>query len=340
MGRLQPLRLRGRYVNPTRPKTPKAGEVPGGNDFAAFLRWRRERQRHPKEFDVPRAPAGASHPEAAREGVHATWIGHSSTLLQLDGRSYLLDPVWSERIGGVVKRMTAPGVDWKTLPRIDALVVSHNHLDHLDAPTVKRLPRETPVFCPVGVGEWFRRRGFRDVVERSWWEAAPSGEHKLTFVPAQHFSGRTLWDRDRSLWGGWVLQGDRGGSAYYAGDSGYFRGFREIGESFPGLDLAIIPVGAYVPRWFMAPVHVDPPEAGQAFLDVGARVMMPVHWGAFRMADEPIDEPPHALRAWWKEKGLPEERLRVPALGERITLRRAPADAAGTRRAEGIERLP
>src|SRR5581483_7499626 len=164
--------------------------------------------------------------------------------------------------------------------------------------------------------------GFTSVVERSWWEDALLDGHRLTCVPAQHFSGRTPWGRDRTLWAGWVVEGARGSKVYFAGDSGYFAGFREIGEAFPGLDLALIPIGAYAPRWFMAPVHVDPPEAGQAFLDCGAKTLLPIHWGAFRLADEPIDEPPKVLQAWWEQQKLDPARLKVPKLGESFDIRK------------------
>lgn len=330
MERLQPLRIKGRYVNPG-PDGPVHQVDEGESDLKKFLEWRRTRKPHPASFDVPRVEVPGDVPGPAREGIAATWIGHSSTLLQMDGRSYLIDPVWSSRLAGVVKRYTAPGLPWEALPAIDALVLSHNHYDHMDAATLKRLPRETPVFCPTGVGKWLRKRGFTRVTEQGWWEAAELDGHRVTCVPAQHFSGRTPFDRDASLWGGFVLDGDRGSRAYYMGDSGYTRAFRQIGHHFPGIDLALVPVGAYEPRWFMAAVHVDPAEAGQAFLDLGARHMLPVHWGAFRLADEAIDEPPRVLRAWWAGNGLPSGRLLVPALGERVVVpSRAPPLAGPT----------
>ena len=311
--------MRGRYVNRGAPRG-QGGEE-GEGQLRQFLKWRRERRglvRGP--FHVAKARVDAPLPPPPEAGIAATWVGHSSVVLQLDGRTYLADPVWSDRVGGVVKRLTPPGIPWEAVPPVDALLVSHNHYDHLDAPTVARLPKGTPVLCPVGVGRWFRRRGFTRVTERSWWESADLDGHRATFVPAQHFSGRTLWDRDRSLWGGWVVQGHWGSTAYFAGDSGYFPGFREIGAAFPRIDLAMIPIGAYTPRWFMSPVHVDPHEAGQAFLDVGARAMLPIHWGTFRLADEAIDEPPKVLAQWWREKGLDAARLHLPALGERVAL--------------------
>lgn len=323
---LQPKLVRGRFVNPEPIAfipPPWGGERGTEPTFRDFWRWRRTRAKHPEAWHVPRVePAPAALPPPPPAGIAATWVGHSSVVLQIDGRTILLDPVWSRRLAGglVVPRYTPPGIPWSALPRLDALVVSHNHFDHLDAPTIQRVPRSVPVYCPARVGPWFRARGFDDITELSWWESAKLGAHALTFVPAQHFSGRTMFDRDRTLWGGWVVEGPEGSVAYFAGDSGYFSGFKEIGARFPRIDLAMVPAGAYEPRWFMSAVHVDPAEAGQAFLDTNARNLLPIHWGTFRLADEPIDEPPRALSRWWDEEGLDRARLHVPALGGTVRL--------------------
>jgi len=334
--RMQPLVVNGRFVNPgflgsaARGPMPEEGAAAEAGDvaqerggFRTFLKWQRERRAkrklEPKTLDVPRVEPTptAPLPAAPSSGIQLTWVGHSTVVLQLDGKCYLTDPVWSTRIGGVVKRKTAPGIPMSALPRVDAVLQSHNHYDHLDARTLARLPKDTPVFCTTGVGAWFRKRRFTRVTERSWWEAGRLDDHDVTCVPAQHFSGRTLWDRDRTLWGGWVVQGPRS-SAYFAGDSGYCAAFAQVGEQFPRLDLAMMPIGAYEPRWFMSPVHVDPAEGGQAFLDTGARAMLPIHWGTFRLADETVDEPPRVLRAWWEERKLDPARLLLPKMGETI----------------------
>lgn len=323
---LQPRIVNGRFVNPGPIETippPWGGERGAEPTFRDFWRWRKTRPDHPKAWHVPRVePPPSFLPPPPASGIAATWVGHSSVVLQIDGKTLLCDPVWSKRLAGglVVPRYTAPGIPMSALPRIDALLLSHNHYDHLDAPTIQRLPRSTPVICPARVGPWFRGRGFDDITELSWWEATKLDGHAIAMVPAQHFSGRTGFDRDRTLWGGYVVEGPEGHVAYFAGDSGYFAGFREIGERFPRIDLCMMPVGAYEPRWFMAPVHVSPQEAGQAFLDTNARAMLPIHWGTFRLADEPIDEPPRALATWWDEKGLDRARLRVPALGGTVAL--------------------
>ena len=320
---LQPLREKGRFKNPGAPRTQwTPGEKGSEVGWRDFWDWQRHRSKHPTTWDVPQAPRVEKLPAPPAKGIATTWIGHSSVVLQLDGKTYLCDPVWSKRLasGLVVPRYTPPGQPWEALPRIDALLVSHDHYDHLDAPTVKRLPRDMPVFTGLGVGRWFERRGFTRVTEMTWWDEAKLDGHRVTYVPAQHFSGRTITGRDRTLWGGFVVEGSEGSVAYFAGDSGWFDGFREIGERFPRIDLAFIPVGAYKPRWFMAPVHVDPVEGGQAFVACGAKRMIPIHWGTFRLADEAIDEPPRVLREWWQEQGLDPARLVVPALGETVHL--------------------
>lgn len=217
------------------------------------------------------------------------------------------------------------GVRWEDLPPVDAVVISHNHYDHLDAPTLRRLPGNTPLFVPAGLARWCRRRGFTRVTELDWWEAAelPAGEGaavRFDFVPAHHWSKRTLTDTCRSLWGGWVLtDGATGGRVYFAGDSGYGHWFREIGRRYPGVDLALLPVGAYDPRWWLRDVHTDPEEAVRACQDVGARHMAPMHWATFVLSAEPVLEPLTRVRAAWERTGRPREQLwDLPVGGSRV----------------------
>jgi L-ascorbate metabolism protein UlaG (beta-lactamase superfamily) len=217
-------------------------------------------------------------PDAAPGTVAVTWAGHASWVIRIGGLTVLTDPVWSRRIPGTPARVTPVGVPWPQVPPVDAVVISHNHYDHLDAPTLKRLPRDTALFVPAGLAAWCRRRGFTRVTELDWWEAAELGGVRFDFVPAHHWSRRGLRDTCRSLWGGWVL-GDRSGRrVYFAGDTGYGHWFGEIGRAHPGIDLALLPIGAYAPRWMLSPVHTDPEEAVQAFLDLGATAMAPMHW--------------------------------------------------------------
>lgn len=279
----------------------------------------RRRQVHP-----PGPPAPRAQPDLALIGNGAgpprvTWIGHSSFLGSLGGGHFLIDPVFSSRVGWVVPRYVPSGLRPSDLPELDALLVTHSHYDHLDRRSITALPRRTPVVVPLGLGRWFRRRGFGEVTELNWWESAQSGTLKITLVPARHWSRRRLLDTNRTLWGGFVVQ-SRGHSIYHSGDSAWFDGFAEIGRRFPELGTALLPIGAYSPRWFMEHHHLNPEQAGEAFLAVGARQFVPMHWGTFKLTDEPLQEPIERLRRWWGQADRGSRRLTVPAIGQTVTL--------------------
>ncbi|MFI5618971.1 MBL fold metallo-hydrolase [Streptomyces sp. NPDC051567] len=271
--------------------------------------------------DLPYAPAPL--PAVAPGTVCVTWAGHASWVLRTGGLTVLTDPVWSRRILGTPARMTPVGVGWAHLPPVDAVVISHNHYDHLDAPTLKRLPRHTALFVPAGLARWCRRRGFTRVTELDWWESAELDGVRFDFVPAHHWSKRSLTDTCRTLWGGWVLTDTRSPAprkVYFAGDTGYGHWFGEIGRHHPGIDLALLPVGAYAPRWWLGDVHTDPEEAVRACLDLGARRMAPMHWATFVLSAEPVMEPLHRARAAWSRAGLPREDLWDLPIGASRTL--------------------
>jgi len=258
-------------------------------------------------------------PPARGQGARITWLGHSSFLVQLDGVSLLVDPVLGDRMGpaGVMSRNVPPALRPEELPHIDASLVSHDHWDHMDVPTLASVG--APVLAGLGTDAPLTREKLQHVPLR-WWQTVKVRDVSITFVPSQHFSGRGLGGRDRTLWGGFVIQG-RSATLYHAGDTGYFSGFKEIGRRFPAIDVAMIPIGAYDPRWFMQPVHVDPEEALQAFEDLGARTFVAMHWGTFKQADEPLDEPPVRLEAERTRRAIPQERVKVLAIGETLDIR-------------------
>ncbi|GIG61493.1 membrane protein [Longispora fulva] len=263
--------------------------------------------------DVPNLPVRRDGLPPIVDGqASVTWIGHATYVVRINGLTVLTDPVWSRKIPGVPARWTPPGVDWADLPSVDAVVISHNHYDHLDAPTIKRLPRDTAVFVPAGLARWFTKRGFTQVTELDWYEHATLAGLRLDFVPAHHWSRRTLTDTCRSLWGGWILD-ER---VFFAGDTGYGRYFAEIGARYPDLDVALMPVGAYAPRWMMKPVHMDPSDAVLATGDLGARRMATMHWGTFGLTREPVLEPVVLARQAWAAAGRAPEDLWDLAVGE------------------------
>ena len=213
-----------------------------------------------------------------------------------------------------------PGIPFEGLPPIHDVLISHSHYDHLDAPTIERLGSMPNYWLPSGLGAWFHRRGIRQRRELAWWESVHVADDlELHCVPAQHFAARTPFDRDRTHWCGWVLRSPSR-SLYFAGDTGYCPVFKEIGQRFGGFDLAMIPIGAYRPRWIMQPMHVDPFEAVQIHLDVRSRQSVACHWGTFPMTDEPLNEPPAALQQAMSARGLPPEQFRVLGFGETIVI--------------------
>lgn len=328
-------------------RNPWAGAAPHG--FGDFLHWAVvERRQHPRRPDpapdaFPRATPAFPAPRAAADAIVATWIGHSSFLLQIGGMNVLLDPVWSERASPVPfagpRRHVPPGVELDALPPIDLVLISHDHYDHLDRPTVEHLVRAHPDarwIAPLGVGAWLRRRRANVVAELDWWEETRVGPLAITSTPAQHFSGRRLTNRNSTLWCGWTLRtgsGDSERAVFIAGDTGAHPEFIAIAERLGPFDAAFLPIGAYDPRWFMRPVHMDPEDAVAAYEELragnGERALafVGMHWGTFKLTDEPLDEPPRRVRDAWARAGLADDALWLPAHGETRILRAGTAAA-------------
>jgi L-ascorbate metabolism protein UlaG (beta-lactamase superfamily) len=289
--------------------------LPGLTDVVKMLREGGPRMRDLSDAAQIPLAVKQSLPEVQSGQTAVTWVGHASYVVQIGGLTVLTDPVWSPRIPGVKARLTPPGIPLSGVGRVDAVVISHNHYDHLDAPTIRQLPRDTPMLVPGMLGAWFRRRSFRHVIELDWWESVRIGDVDFGFVPAHHWSRRTLTDTCKTLWGGWVLtSGDT--KIYFAGDTGYGHWFTEIAGRHPGIDLALLPVGAYEPNWFMKPVHLNPAEAVRACLDLGARQMATMHWGTFVLSAEPLLEPVGKTIIAWQETGRPRGDLWDLAVGE------------------------
>ena len=318
-----------------------------GKSLAQVMRWRLQARRE----GLPVAPAGPT-PRVAPDlaWLHAnakagaamqpsvTWIGHATVLAQLGGLNVLTDPMFSQRASPLPfagpKRHHPPGLALAELPRIDLVLASHNHYDHLDSASLAALaaqPGGPPIFVvPLGLQGWLARQGIRQAVELDWWQSHRIGAADVTLVPAQHWSARGLRDRMKTLWGGFaVLAPDC--HLFFAGDTGYSRDFDDIRTHFAarqsvaaggGFDIALLPIGAYEPRWFMAEQHVNVEEALHIHRDVGAKRSLGVHWGTFVLTDEALDAPPRELAALRAARGMAEEEFFVLALGE---TRRLPA---------------
>jgi N-acyl-phosphatidylethanolamine-hydrolysing phospholipase D len=268
--------------------------------------WRRLRA---SAVPRPGAAAVVAFSTAALEWRPAlTWIGHATFYVRQDDVAFISDPVFSERASPFSfagpRRLVPPGVPLEVLPRLDFALLSHDHYDHTDLPTIRRLAaRGVPFVVPSGVGELVRGAGGRVAAELAWWQSALVAGATVTCVPARHFSGRGLGDRNRRLWAGFVVS-SASRRFYHAGDTALFDGFCEIRRRTGPLDLACLPIGAYEPRAIMGPVHLDPEEAARAAVELDARLAIGMHFGTFDLADEPLDEPPRRFLAETSRLGL------------------------------------
>jgi L-ascorbate metabolism protein UlaG (beta-lactamase superfamily) len=272
----------------------------------------------------PEFPRVANDGRALRDNRQAatlTWIGHATLLVQLDGINVLTDPHFSERASPVrfagPRRLNPPGLAFEDLPPIHAVIISHDHYDHLDRATVQRLAatHRPRFFVPLGLKAWFTAAGITDVDELDWWDSRRVGAVTFTATPVQHWSARTPFDMNRRLWAGWAMTG-RERRAFFAGDTGYYDGFRRVGERLGPFDLALVSISAYEPPSVMAHTHTTPEEALRLFADLGARTFVAMHWGTFDLSEEPIDEPPRRLAAAAGAEGLPPARVWILAHGE------------------------
>ncbi|MBV6716664.1 MBL fold metallo-hydrolase [Paenibacillus chitinolyticus] len=296
----------------------------GLSTFSDLRKWRKERSGKVKDlsFVIKTSPdKDPGYLKANRSETTITWIGHSTFLLQKNGINLVTDPVWASRMG-FDKRLAEPGLKLGELPPVDAVLLSHGHYDHLHIGSLRALPGKPKLLVPEGLGKTLRRKGFDDIQELSWWGSHELGGLRLHFVPAQHWTRRSLTDTNTSHWGGWIIEdagkpGADPDSLYFAGDSGYFQGFRMIGEQFR-IGCALMPIGAYEPEWFMSTQHVSPEEAVQAFLDTQADIFVPMHYGSFRLADDTPQEALDRLRLNWEQRKLDPQRLKVLLHGQTL----------------------
>jgi len=299
---------------------------PGAADL---LRWRASSnpwaaaKRHKPEAEVLGDAMQAR--DALPTSGRVTWLGHASTLVQIDDLTILIDPIFG-KIGGLLPRAAAAPMSVAELPHVDAVLISHGHYDHLDASSLRALSKrfgpDLLFATPLGLSRSLPSRCKRRV-ELDWWQSIELNGASIHLVPAQHWHKRTFLDTNRALWGGWLVRGSGNAprSVYHSGDTGYFGGFAAIRHVFADIDLAVLPIGAWEPRWFMKTQHMNPDDTVRALQDLGAGSLLAMHWGTFDLTDEPLDEGPRALQQALAQHGVTAERAHVLAHGGSVALR-------------------
>lgn len=296
---------------------------------ANVWKWYWERLTAPKTKEPPFEPeilkVDLEYLRNNRTQTTYTWIGHASALLQIQGVNILIDPVFSDRVSPVSfmgpKRLVKLPVKIDELPPIDIVLVSHSHYDHLDLASLKELYKrdseKTKFLVPLGNKSLLEGEGIHNVAEFDWWDKSGVNGLKLIFTPAQHWSARSLWDHDQTLWGGWFVASENF-KFLYTGDTGYSKDFQDIHERLGDMDLAMIPVGAYEPRWFMKKQHVNPEEAIRIHQDLRAKTSIGVHWGTFRLSDEPMIAPLQEITKAREKQNLSEQEFLMLKHGQTI----------------------
>jgi L-ascorbate metabolism protein UlaG (beta-lactamase superfamily) len=302
---------------------------PGGIQppgFSSLFKWMRNREKGEwKELkDIPPGPPPAE--KTNGDSIVVTFVNHSTFLIQTLGLNFLTDPVWGERASPVSfagpKRMRPPGIRSEDLPKIDIILLTHNHYDHLDIQTLKKLSAQfnPKIFCPLGVGLYLSKKGIRNVTEMDWWDETEI-EQGLSVIctPAQHFSGRGMFDRDRTLWCGFAIKTDKG-SIYYSGDTGFGDFFKEIEQRISPIRLSFLPIGAFKPKWFMSSIHTSPTDAVRIHQILKSPQSIGMHFGTFPLADDGMNEPGETLKQVMKSVGIPVGEFLVPEEGVKIII--------------------
>lgn len=287
-----------------------------------YLKMRWEDEFSPWPNEIPLVPKKIPAADSQGSCCQLTFVGHSTTIVRIGHLVLVTDPILSERASPVTflgpKRVRKPGVDFKDWPKIDYVLISHNHYDHLDIPTLKLIQeRDKPTYL-VGLGnkKLLESVGITAVNEMDWGERIIlSGGEEVTYLECQHFSGRGLFDRNQTLWGSFLINAG-GKKVYFAGDTGYSNHFAEQGMALAGIDLAVLPIGAYLPRWFMKPMHVDPAEAVRAHIDLKAKKSLGIHFGTFQLTSESVDDPLKELEQARVKFGISKSEFIVPEFGD------------------------
>jgi len=295
-----------------------------GKSFGQLMSWVFDGEKSPDKIEIETSDQWRT--LTVEDESYAVWIGHATYLINNGDINILTDPIFSKRASPIgfagPKRMIPPVMSMNDLPKIDVVVVSHNHYDHLDMHSLKRLHKINPdtiFLVPMGDGKRLKRAGLTHVHELRWWESMEVGRSTIHFTPVQHWSKRGLFDRNKSLWGGWFIE-TTDLKLYHAGDTGYSNDFKTTYQRLGAPDYSFIPIGAYDPRWFMKDSHVNPEEAVQIALDLQTPHSFGMHWGTFILTDEPVAEPPQRLAAELKAQGLSPDFFRSPKPGEVLSL--------------------
>ena len=289
------------------------------------IKWSVNRNRQPWQ-EVAYIQQGPKPDSRIEEGIKITFVNHSTFLIQVGGLNILTDPIWSDRTSPVQfagpKRVRPPGILFTDLPKIDYIIISHNHYDHLDVPTMKKLieQHDPKIITPLGVARYVEKLGSGKATDMDWWdELGLDHGLKIACVPAQHFSGRGTYDRDATLWCGYIIMHGES-NIYFVGDTGYGNFFKEIKDTFGRMSVSLIPIGAYLPQWFMSPIHISPEEAVKVHQDVESEISIGMHFGTFPLADDGQHQPIEDLHKALKNAGINDGSFKVIREGESIIL--------------------